>query len=414
MANAGANDCAHSPHPAVFLLLNLPFGITSGYIVVAVPFLVTKAGLSVLTAASIVGIALTPKAWKVLWSPVADVSLTLKKWYVIGATVAGGMLLLQGLIPVMRSTVPFLTFVLFVAELGSSLLSPSLGGLMAEAMPEDLKGRAAGWYQLGGKVGRGFGGGAGLWIAVRLGTPAAAGLALGIACIACIIGLQFLCEPVRNLSGSAVERIAAVFRELLQLIRSRDGALVTVLALSPIGVSGVDKFWSGIAAEWQVSANTVVLVTGFATIAVAVLGCLLAGWWADRGDRRFVYLATGALLALVCGSLGVAPHVPGVFITGTLAHKFVVSMCDVALSALTLSVIGRSAAATKYTVLAGLGNVSEIYMTIFSGWVHDRWSAGAMLIVEAVVALLFVCAAAVFLMRRGERQKAFANAESRS
>src|SRR5689334_11955655 len=156
MANAGANDCAHSPHPAVFLLLNLPFGITSGYIVVAVPFLVTKAGLSVLTAASIVGIALTPKAWKVLWSPVADVSLTLKKWYVIGATVAGGMLLLQGLIPVMRSTVPFLTFVLFVAELGSSLLSPSLGGLMAEAMPEDLKGRAAGWYQLGGKVGRGF------------------------------------------------------------------------------------------------------------------------------------------------------------------------------------------------------------------------------------------------------------------
>jgi PAT family beta-lactamase induction signal transducer AmpG len=412
MASAGVNDCAHSPHPSVFLLLNLPFGITSGYIVVAVPFLVTRAGLSVLTAASIVGIALTPKAWKVLWSPVADVCLTLKKWYVIGATVAGGMLLLQGLIPITRSTVPLLTFVLFVAELGSSLLSPSLGGLMAEAMPEDLKGRAAGWYQLGGKVGRGFGGGAGLWLAVREGTPAVAGLVLGIACVGCIIGLQFLCEPARTLSGGAVERIVAVFRELLQLIRSRDGALVAVLALSPIGVSGVDNFWSGIAAEWQVSANTVVLVTGFATIAVAALGCLLAGWWADRADRRVVYLATGTLLALACASLGVAPHVPGVFITGTLAHKFVVSMCDVALSALTLSVIGRSTAATKYTVLAGLGNVSEIYMTIVSGWVHDHWSADAMLIVEAVVALLFVCAAALFLMRRGEGQKALANAES--
>jgi hypothetical protein len=34
-----------SAHASIFLLLNLPFGITSGYIVVAVPFLATKAGL---------------------------------------------------------------------------------------------------------------------------------------------------------------------------------------------------------------------------------------------------------------------------------------------------------------------------------------------------------------------------------
>src|SRR5690242_11869409 len=100
MPKAVANNNVHSPHPSVFLLLNLPFGITSGYIVVAIPFLVTRAGLSVLTAASIVGIAITPKALKVFWSPVADVCLTLKKWYVIGVTLAGGMLLLQGLIPI--------------------------------------------------------------------------------------------------------------------------------------------------------------------------------------------------------------------------------------------------------------------------------------------------------------------------
>jgi MFS transporter, PAT family, beta-lactamase induction signal transducer AmpG len=93
----------NSPHHSIFLLRNLPFGITSGYIVVAIPFLATRAGLPVLTAASIVGIALAPKAWKVLWSPVADLGLTLKKWYVIGAAIAGGMLLLQGLVPLTRS-----------------------------------------------------------------------------------------------------------------------------------------------------------------------------------------------------------------------------------------------------------------------------------------------------------------------
>ena len=402
---------ANSPHPSVFLLLNLPFGITSGYIVVVVPFLVTRAGLPVLMAASMVGIALAPKAWKVLWSPVADLGLTLKKWYAIGAAMAGGTLLLQGLIPLTRSTVPLVTLALFAAELGSSLLSPSLGGLMAEAMPDKLKGRAAGWYQLGGKVGRGIGGGGGLWLVVHGATPATAGIVLGLACIGCIFGLLLLREPERQLSAGAVERVTAIFRELWQLVRSRDGALVVALALSPIGVSGVDNFWSGIAAEWGVSAGTVVLVIGFATVGAAFAGCLLAGWWADRVDRRIVYLGTGGLLAIAGATLAVAPHNPGVFIVGTLGHKLVISMCDVALSALTLSVIGRSAAATKYTVFAGIGNVSEVYMTVTSGWIHDRWSTATMLMVESVAAMLCIGVAALILNKHRGTGRVVANSE---
>jgi len=402
---------ANFPHPSVFLLLNLPFGITSGYIVVAVPFLITRVGLPVFTAASIVGIALAPKAWKVLWSPVADFGLTLKKWYAIGAAIVGGMLLLQGLLPVTRSTVPFVTLALVAAEFGSSLLSPSLGGLMAEAMPDKLKGRAAGWYQLGGKVGRGIGGGVGLWLVVHRATPATAGFVLGLTCAGCIFGLRLLHEPERRLSADAVGRVMAVFRDLWQLIRSREGALVAALALSPIGVSGVDNFWSGIAPEWGVAASTVVLVIGFATVAAAFAGCLLAGWWADRMDRRIVYLGTGGLLAVACAALAVGPHIPGVFIAGTLVHKLVVSMCDVALSALTLSVIGRSTAATKYTFLAGLGNVPEVYMTVTSGWVHDRWNTSTMLMVESVAAMLCIGVAALILNKHRGTERVLANSE---
>jgi hypothetical protein len=91
--------------------------------------------------------------------------------------------------------------------------------------------------------------------------------------------------------------------------------------------------------------------------------------------------------------------VPEVFIAGTLAQRLFVGMSDAAMSALILGVIGRSAAATKFTVLAALGNVSEIYMTVTSGWVHDRWSTATMLIVESVSALLFIGIAAVFLKR---------------
>ena len=81
---------------------------------------------------------------------------------------------------------------------------------MAEAMPDYLKGRAAGWYQLGGKIGRGIGGGVGLWLAIRAGTPAA-GFLLGLACVGCILGLRCLREPDRVLSGDVVGRLVAVF-----------------------------------------------------------------------------------------------------------------------------------------------------------------------------------------------------------
>ena len=328
---------------------------------------------------------------------------TLKTWYSIGAATAGGMLLLQSLVPLTRGTVVFVTAALFAAEFGSSLLSPSLGGLMADTVPESLRGRAAGWYQLGGKVGRGFGGGAGLWLALHFTTPVAAGFVLGVVCLACIAGLLFLHEPGRHLSSSAVQRILDVRRELWNMIRTREGAIVLALSLSPIGVSGVDNFWSGIAHEWGASARSVVLVTGFASSAVSVIGCLLCGWWADRKERRYVYLLTGALLAVTSASLAVLPRVPAVFISGTLVHRMMVGMCDVALSALVLNLIGHSkAAATKYSVFAGMGNVSEIYMTMTSGWTHDRWSTTTMLVIEAVLGLVSISIAAWLL--RGSRR----------
>lgn len=391
-----------SPHPSTFLLLNLPRGLTGGYITVVLPFLATRAGLPVLTVASIVAVALSPKAWKIIWAPLADIGLTLKTWYVIGASVGGGMLLLQSLLPIRRSTVPFLTFGLFIAECGTNLLAAPLGALMADAMPDALKGQAAAWYQLGGKVGTAVGGGAGLWLAVHSGASATAGVTLGLACTACMIGLTFLDEPERRLSARALTRLKETALEVWYLLRSREGLLVAALAVSPIGVSGVADFWPAVASEWGASAKTVVLVTGFATAAIASAGCLVAGWWADRADRRVVYLATGAFLAIASLALGLAPHVPRVFVVGTLSQSFFIGMSDAALSALSLHVIGRSAAATKFAVLAALGNIGELYMTVTSGWIHDRWSTETMLVVESISALVCIVVAAVVLKRFGK------------
>jgi MFS transporter, PAT family, beta-lactamase induction signal transducer AmpG len=48
-----------------------------------------------------------------------------------------------------------------------------------------------------------------------------------------------------------------------------------------------------------------------------------------------------------------------------------------------LFVIGRGGAATKYAMLASLGNLPVFYMTALSGWAHDRYGTAAMLAIEA-------------------------------
>jgi MFS transporter, PAT family, beta-lactamase induction signal transducer AmpG len=310
------------------------------------------------------------------------------------------MLLLQSLLPLTRSVVPFITAGLFITECGANLLAAPLGALMADAMPDQMKGRAAAWYQFGGKIGTGAGGGMGLWLAIHTGGSAPAGVTLGLACVGCIIGLALLDEPERHFSPRAWTRLKETGIELWRMLRSRDGLLVAALALSPIGISGVDDFWSAVAQEWGASARMIVLVTGFASAAIACAGCLVAGWWADNADRRRVYLATGTLVAAASALLAIAPHVPRMFVIGTLTQKFAIGMSDAAIYALFLHIIGRSAAATKFAVLAALGNVGELYMTLISGWVHDHRGSTTMLLVESGAALAFIIVAALLLRSR--------------
>ena len=402
----GMRSASH-PHPAIFLLLSLPKGIPGGFIVVMLPFLGRRAGIPIATIASMVAIALAPKVWRILWAPVADIRLTLKAWYRIGALMTGGTLLSLGLVPVRPATIWLVTGLAFLAEVGASLVTLAVGGLIATSLPDGLKGRAAGFLELGGTAGRGLGGGAGLWLAVHAPTPLAASAALGLACIVVIPGLRLVAEPRRGTTRATIaQRFGEIGREVLALVRSPNGALIVALVLMPFGVSGIHQFWSGVAVEWHVSPNTIALVTGALGAVAGALGCLIAGWWADQTDRRVVYLASGGLLAGIGLALAVAPRTPGAFAVGALAHYVVIGMCDAAFSALILGAVGRRAAATKFIVISSIGNVPALYMTALSGWVHDRAGTTRMLEVEALVAVTCLGLGALALRRLTRRSVA--------
>jgi len=331
------------------------------------------------------------------WSPLMDLTLTYRRWCAIGTCWCAGMLVLLSCIPLRPTTAGLATSGAFALIIGTSFILIAVNGLIAYGVPDELKGKAAGGLHVGNTGGIGLGGGIGVWLAAHFSTPMMPGVVLALTSLAFLAPLSMVPDAAHSVSGSVVQRILGIGRDLWDLVRQPRGALVAALVLTPVGAGAANNLWSAVAEEWHVSANTVALVTGAAGACVAAAGCAIGGWWADRMDRRVVYLAGGGILALVGTVLAITPRNPVLFTTGTLSYTMTVGICNAAFSALIISTIGRGAAASKCAILGAMGNVPVSYMTAFDGWVHDRWGSVVMLVTEAAICVLLIVITAVVL-----------------
>src|SRR6266699_1474092 len=164
-----------STHPVVFFFLVLPYGISSGFVSITLPFVLTRVGFSVALAASIVAVGVSANLWRFLWGPVADLTLTARRWYLLGLGTSAATLLILALLPLHQNAVPVLMTVVFISQVAGTLIVLPVGGLMAHTVAENAKGRAAGWYQAGNLGGNGIGGGVGVWLASHFSKEIAGG-----------------------------------------------------------------------------------------------------------------------------------------------------------------------------------------------------------------------------------------------
>src|SRR5437899_1472770 len=182
-----------STRPFTFFFLVLPYGISSGFVSITLPFVLVRAGFSVAMSASIVAIGVSANLWRFLWGPVADLTLTARKWYLIGLATAAITLSFLGFIPLRQNEVGILMAVVFISQVASTLIVLPVGGLMAHTVAEDAKGRAAGWYQAGNLGGTGIGGGVGVWLASHFSKEIAGG-GLAIAMFASAAAIYFVSD----------------------------------------------------------------------------------------------------------------------------------------------------------------------------------------------------------------------------
>jgi len=384
--------------PLTFFFLLLPYGISTGFVSITLPFFLTRAGFSVATAASIVALGISANIWLVLWGPVVDLTLTPRRWYLFAAVTSAAALFLLGLVPFEQRAVVILTAMVFISQVAVTLVVLPMGALMAYTVADEEKGRAAGWYQAGNLGGNGIGGGAGVWLGVHF-SKELASATLSLAMIAAAAAIYFAAD-FRIVAGYGIrERMRLMGRDILAMIRSAIPLLTIVLVTSPIGAGAMNNLWSAVASDWHAGPQTVALVTGVFNGIVCALGCVMGGWIADRFGRWWAYFGSGGALALVATVMAVAPWTSIAYGVGVLVYAFFLGAGYAAFSALVVHAIGRGVASTKYAILQSLGNIPVAYMTAFNGWVHDRYGGVWMLNGEALLAIVCI-AAGLFVLQK--------------
>jgi PAT family beta-lactamase induction signal transducer AmpG len=379
-----------STPPFTFFFLVLPYGISSGFVSITLPFFLTNAGFSVAAAGAIVAVGVSANLWLFLWGPLADLTLTPKRWYLIGLTTGAAAIFALSLLPFQQSAAAILTLVVFVSQIATTLVVLPVGGLMAHTVADERKGRAAGWYQAGNLGGNGVGGGAGVWLGTHL-SKEWAGSVLGLVMLLSAFALYYTSD-VRIVSpGESVgARLRLLGRDLLAMLRLAIPLLTIVLVASPIGAGAMNNLWSAVATDWRVNADMVALVTGVLNGIVAALGCIVAGWVVDRFGRWWAYFGFGIALVLVAIVMAALARTPLVYEIGVLVYAFFVGAGYAAFSAMVVHAIGKGVASTKYAFCQSLGNLPVVYMTALNGYVHDRYGTSWMLLNEALAAIACV------------------------
>jgi PAT family beta-lactamase induction signal transducer AmpG len=377
-----------STHPIVYLVLCVPFGATSGYVIVTLAYLLSHAGVSVVAVAGLVAINLLPQTWKALWAPMVDTTLTSKLWYLIAAVVTAVSLAAIGFFPADQSALAVITTLVFVNSVAVSFLAMAAENLMAHATDQGEKGRAGGWYQAGNLGGQGIGGGVALWIAQHFSLVWLPGAVMAALFLVCCAGLLFVAEPEQtHRKLSYVETLRHLAVDVWNTARSRAGFLALLICFLPIGSGAATGLWAAVAGDWHAGANVVALINGVMGGLVSAIGCVIGGYLCDRMDRKFAYALFGVFLAIGTLIMAAATRTTTMFIVFTLLYAFIQGLNYASFSAVVLEAIGRGAAATKYNLYASLSNMPTAYMTIVDGWAYDRWHANGLLGADAFAGL---------------------------
>jgi len=384
--------------PYYIFFIVLPAGISLGFVTITLPYLLTHKGFTVEGISGIVTVAVSANLWRFLWGPVVDLTLSLRKWFWIGLLACIATLLMICFTPFTVKGIVLLTIIVFISQVAGTFTLLPVSAFMAKRIENNKKGKAGGWFQAGNLGGVGLGGGAGLWLATHY-NVAIAGIILSAASLL-FASIILMIEDVPHEKNKKVKtEIVEMGKEIIAMVKVPTILFIIIMICLPIGTGAASNLWSAIAVDWKTDADTVALITGVLSGIISAIGCIAGGFIADRWGNWVSYLGFGILCALITGVMALFPYQPIVYITGVLAYAFTGGLMNAAFTSVLLFATGKKNAATKFSLLVSLGNLSFAYMTFVDGWMHDKHNSKYMLVAEAALGLASVMVCAIVLKR---------------
>src|SRR5438105_1004918 len=166
-ASTSTDSSSRNP-PWLFGILSIPYGAFNGIIVVLMPFLLRKHGVSPDRIATVIAVSSIPNVWYFVWSPVVDTGLLRRTWILIAAGISG----VCGSIAIAATSLSLteLTVLLLAGNVVAMLLSSACGAILTTLNPIN-RGKASGWYNAGNLGGGALGAGAAIWAADKVTLP---------------------------------------------------------------------------------------------------------------------------------------------------------------------------------------------------------------------------------------------------
>lgn len=403
---------ADQPLPAaaptwLYGLTTLPFGVSSGFAGIAMPFVMRNAGVPTDRIPKIVAISLLPAAWQFLWAPVIDIGPRRKHWLVALAAL-GSLCIFAAMMVPLPSSLSLFVALSVAGQALVGLTGSCNGGLMATTLPDSVRGSAGGWSNAGNLGGAALGAGVTMWLSDRLAPQYVGAVTAAMTFLPSLAALAIpeTARPARRVRELFVTMLGSVWKT----VRSRRGFIGILICFSPCGTAAAMGLFSSIGPDYRASNDVVTLITGFAGGLVTAVGSLVGGYICDRMPRRLAYIAAGLLTAVCALTMSFFPLSPSTFIYGCSAYLFVGGLCYASFSAMVLEIVGDAGptASTQYTLLTAAANQAISYTTLFLGFGQEHWGGPTgMLRADAAAnvagAVLFAAVVAVTARIAGSR-----------
>lgn len=365
----------------------LPFGLVAGFVVTALPFLLSRAGVPLDRIATVSAVAMSPTFWAFLVTPIVDVGFTRRR-YAFALALLAAVSLAAALWLFSPDRLALFTALVLVAELAIVLQASAVNGWYSEFVPDAMRGRVGGWVNAANLGGGALGAMLVMGLAARL-SPQVLGLLIASAVLLSTLFMRRFPAPLQP-----KYRLGEIFHGTLRSVRAscRETAvrLGFLLFLAPVSCVAAINLFAGLGQDFRAPTHLVVWATGLGAAGTSAVGAVLGGWVADRSDRGALYLGAGSLAGIIALGMALAPHTPVAFLLGVLLYNGVAGVCYAAFTALALQLVGTGhpAASTQFGLFAAATNGAICYMTLADGRGYQFFGVRGLFLVDGLACLM--------------------------